>query len=240
VKVNGEDREIDEEQYRSFVQKELSADEKFRAAAEERRVAEKALQDYQALLAQQANGQPPTGVDQAAPPATGERQVFTPELVDQAFLNDDNQSVQARQEMANRLNAVQSPVDVVDQAIDEMDRRQALESVSDMDPTYKQLLTDPRMKVVTGYFSETLLQVNPGLSKKENLKRAADMARDQFPELPPLSQPPTPVSRPTQTKQAHAAANVSTRSVRAPAAPEPMTEAEHRKRGLAQLRASRA
>lgn len=240
LKVSGEEQTVTDDELRALAQKGLAADKKFEEAAALRKQTDSdRIKELEDKLAQLSAVSLPTDATKPALPDDGPMQ-FTPETIDKVVFSGDEDSAQAREEMARRLNQQPvNPTEIKEQIRAEMRIEQAIDSVSESDPIAKQMLGDDKMRQVVDRYSGILLELEPNLSEAENIAKAAQQARLHFPELTPPQPAMTPAKQVAQTKQAHAAGNVTAPAQRINVAPEPLTEEQLRAQAKAQLRAGR-
>lgn len=240
LKVNGKEKPVkDEDELLKLAQKGLAADEKFAEASKLTKTSEQRIKELEEKLAQFDSATLPgkDGTKKEALPKD-EPLVFTADSIDKAVYGGDEEGTKIREEMARRLSTNVDPTEIKNQVRKEMRIEAAIESVSSADPIAKQLLADDKMVQIVDQYSEMLLRLEPSLSEAENIAKACKQAHMHFPELVMPEQKPAmaPARQVAQTKQAHAAGNVSAPAQRINVAPEPLSAVQAQAQAKAELK----
>lgn len=188
VKVDGEDKEVDFDQFHASYQKSLAADKRLEEAARarqeaERRARELAAREHEFISAYEQwenERNPPVNTDDALNQALNalvEGDVNSAKTALSQVLNrpqiDPNQILHAtRQQVASEFqqrDAVQF-------------RNEVAEADHWFAENHKELETDPGLKNITQGYIRQIGQENPGIRPRQLLERAAELTRNWMAE----------------------------------------------------------
>lgn len=253
IKVNGAEQEISVDRLITQAQRVSAAEATFQERAQLRQLNAQ-LQAQVAELSKQSTG--PEAV-QNDPPKGG-RPRMSKELLQKAFLDGDEQ---AETELVDYLNSVGDyetpqavdPNQVAQQAaqmataeaVARIQANDALAQLQAKDPIVQHMMGDSQWQARADQYSAQLLSEQPGLSPADNVREAVNLAKQDwlnaFESMQQAAprQEAAPLQRRTQSKQAHAAAQVPQGSIAPPMVDVAPTEPDHRS-ARADLRRIRA